>query len=482
MQSVAFNPDGTRLVTGGDDRMVRLWDVGSGSEIAALQGHENWVRSVAFNPDGTRLISGGDDGTVRLWDMGRNEEIAALRGHEGRVWSVAFSPDGRRIASGGDDNTVRLWDVGRNEETATLRGHTGSVQSVAFNLDGTRLVTGGDDRMVRLWDVGSGSEIAALQGHEDWVQSVAFSPDGRLIASGGDDRMVRLWDVGSGSEIAALQGHEDWVQSVAFSPDGRLIASGGDDNTVRLWDVGSGSEIAALQGHEDWVQSVAFNLDGTRLVTGGNDGTVRLWGLILVTPPLLIWILLPAAIFNLFVCVRIFSTAWRAITVLQSNVPALVSDRPIADLEQATAEMRKVVTRISRFVHNSNASAPLTFALTGKWGSGKSSLMQLIWKDLRKDHCPCVWFNAWHHQNETHLFAALMESIRLNAVPRSLLEIGRSIEFRINLIWQRSQKTPIAAITFVIVIPGVLLWLGWKDFVGPWLKPLLLRTLAKIDH
>jgi hypothetical protein len=284
--------------------------------------------------------------------------------------------------------------------------------------------------------------------------------------------------VGRGSEIAALQGHEGWVRGVAFSPDGIRIVSGGSDGTVRLWDVGRGSEIAALQGHENWVQSVAFNPDGTRLVAGGNDGTVRLWGLILVTPPLLIWILLPAAIFNLFVCVRIFSTAWRAITVLQPNVPALVSDRPIADPKQATAAMREVVTRISHFVRNPNASAPLTFAVIGQWGSGKSSLMQLIWKDLRDDRCPCVWFNAWHHQNETHLFAALMESIRLNAVPRSLREIGRILEFRINLFWQRCWNTPIAVIMFVLVIPGVILWLGWKDFEISWSKAFLVAPIA----
>jgi hypothetical protein len=355
--------------------------------------------------------------------------------------------------AGGSDGTVRLWDVGRGSEIAALQGHENWVRSVAFSPDGTRIVSGS-------------------------VQSVAFSPDGTRIVSGGSDGTVRLWDVGRGSEIAALQGHEGWVRGVAFSPDGIRIVSGGSDGTVRLWDVGRGSEIAALQGHENWVQSVAFNPDGTRLVAGGNDGTVRLWGLILVTPPLLIWILLPAAIFNLFVCVRIFSTAWRAITVLQPNVPALVSDRPIADPKQATAAMREVVTRISHFVRNPNASAPLTFAVIGQWGSGKSSLMQLIWKDLRDDRCPCVWFNAWHHQNETHLFAALMESIRLNAVPRSLREIGRILEFRINLFWQRCWNTPIAVIMFVLVIPGVILWLGWKDFEISWSKAFLVAPIA----
>ena len=89
----------------------------------------------------------------------------------------------------------------------------------------------------------------------------------------------------------------------------------------------------------------------------------------------------------------------------------------------------------------------------GQWGSGKSSLMKLVEKNLREDLFPCVWFNAWHHQNETHLFAALMESIRLNAtVPRSLRGVGRSFGFRIRLIWQRCQSTPLSVFLFLTFV------------------------------
>jgi len=104
-----------------------VWDAKTGAEILpALQGHEHWVQSVAFSPDGTRIVSGSYDHTVRVWDANTGDEVLpALRGHEGWVQSVVFSSDGAHIVS--YDGTIRVWDASSGlliSESAESPGYT----------------------------------------------------------------------------------------------------------------------------------------------------------------------------------------------------------------------------------------------------------------------------------------------------------------------------------------------------------------------
>jgi WD40 repeat protein len=283
VNSVAFSPDGRRLITGGMDRGVRVWDAVSGQPVGELlMGHTDAVLAVAFSPDGRYVVSSSLDGTIRLQDVASGQPVGQpLRGHNGSVTSVVFSLDGQYLVSGGEDGTIRRWSVATGQPVGEpLLGHVGDVLSVAFSPDGRMLASGSADRSVRLWDAASGKLMGEpLLGHRGEVWSVAFSPDGTHLASGGGGGTLRLWDVASGKPIGEpLLGHAGEVLSVAFSPDGKHLASGGGDGTLRLWDVASGKPIGdPLRGHIGAVQSVVFSPDGQRLATGGQDGKVRLW-------------------------------------------------------------------------------------------------------------------------------------------------------------------------------------------------------------
>jgi WD40 repeat protein len=99
-----------------------VWDVsGATSAATVLEGHREGVTSVAFSPDGKRVVTGSSDDTARVWDLSGATPVATvLEGHRGGVTSVAFSPDGKRVVTGSDDNTARVWDTPPVEELIPL--------------------------------------------------------------------------------------------------------------------------------------------------------------------------------------------------------------------------------------------------------------------------------------------------------------------------------------------------------------------------
>ncbi|KAF8667760.1 hypothetical protein AX14_006302, partial [Amanita brunnescens Koide BX004] len=283
INSIAFSPDGSKIISGSFDKTVRIWDASTGVEmLPPLRGYDDWVYSVAFSPDGSKIISGSSDKTVRVWDASTGVEmLPPFRGHGKLVNSVSFSPDGSKIISGSDDKTIRVWDASTGVEMLPpLRGHDGPIISIAFSPDGSKIISGSSDKTIRVWNASTGVEmLPPLRGHDDWIPSVAFSPDGSKIVSGSSDMTIRVWDASNGIElIPPLRGHDDWIRSVAFSPDGSKIVSGSSDKTIRVWDASTGvMMIPPLRGHDEWIRSVAFSPDGSNIISGSSDKTIRVW-------------------------------------------------------------------------------------------------------------------------------------------------------------------------------------------------------------
>ncbi len=276
VSSVAFSPDGTKVLTGSRDKTAKLWDAGTGEPIRTFSGHTDYVESVAFSPDGTKVLTGSGDKTAKLWDAGTGLVIRTFSGHTSSVTSVAFSPDGTKVLTKSYPD-AKLWDAGTGQEIRTFSGHTYVVRSVAFSPDGTKVLTG-SYAYAKLWDAGTGQEIRTFSGHTDWVRSVAFSPDGTKVLTGSDDKTAKLWDAGTGEVIRTFSGHTGSVGSVAFSPDGTKVLTGGSYDTARLWDAGTGGVIRTFSGDTSEVYSVAFSPDGTKVLTGGSyDKTAKLW-------------------------------------------------------------------------------------------------------------------------------------------------------------------------------------------------------------
>ncbi len=276
VHSVAFNPDGTRIVTGSWDKTARLWDTTTGEELRRFIGHDEAVLSVAFSSDGARVLTGSEDRTARLWDTKTGKEISRLRGHAGFVRSAGFSPDGAFIVTGSSDKTARVWDTKTGKELTQLSGHDEEITSACFSSDGAHIATASYDHTARVWDARTGAELLQLRGHSGPVLSIAYSPDGALIVTGSSDKTIRIWYSNNGDPHGLITG-PDGIRSVAFSPDGTRILSGSYDETARVWDAKTGKELMQLEGHNDEITSASFSPDGTHIATASYDHTARLW-------------------------------------------------------------------------------------------------------------------------------------------------------------------------------------------------------------
>jgi WD40 repeat protein len=287
---VAFTPDGLRALSGGEDNVVRVWDVKTAMELGVLRGATGAVWSIAVSPDGKQALTAGHEAPLRLWDLSTGREVRRLAGHPEGVLQVAFSRDGTHAISGGHDKTMRWWDVATGRELGRFEGHRGTVYCVALSPDGRHAASGSSDNVVRLWDLKAGKELRQLAGHVNSVWAVAFSPDGLRLLSGSADATLRVWDVGTGKEVNCFRGLTI-TNRVAFCPGGRWVLSaagweGGDakkptplDPSVRLWEVHTGREVHSFVGHTRNVNDVAISADGRYALTASKDGSVRLWRL-----------------------------------------------------------------------------------------------------------------------------------------------------------------------------------------------------------
>jgi WD40 repeat protein len=290
------------LASGGEDGLVKVWDLHTGQEQGTLIGHMTPVFALAFSHDGDTLLSAGGSlglflgdirrpGEIKVWGRECWESVASFPGSH----PAALSPDGKilaRVRTGppraratpGQAATIELWDTATARSRGRLVSRTpgADFRAIVFSPSSKQIATVDSTPAVCLWDVEDGQLLHVLHPEGHAVLAAAFAPDGRILATWDrvrglpvfgkekpPDPLIELWDVNTGRQCASMAG---WGQ-LDFTPDSRWLVADGKDSALHLYDPNNGAERAALALGGDTVDQIKVSPDGQLLAASLNHGT-----------------------------------------------------------------------------------------------------------------------------------------------------------------------------------------------------------------
>jgi WD40 repeat protein len=251
-------------------RDIIILDVVTGSQTATLSGHTDEVNTVTFSSDGRSLVSGSDDKTVKLWDVQTGGTIQTFSGHNKLVHCVSISMDSAKIASGSFDDTIRVWNVQTGECCCVIESE-GETRCIKFSPTNSQHFLSVTNSKVSQWNISGHQAGPKFDGcYAD------FSPDGTQLVSQ-QVKSVTVQNPSSGVVVAEFQTIEANTMCCCFSPDGQIVVVS-VGSTICVWNI-AGIEphlIETFTGHTGVVSSFAFSSPSS-LISGSVDGSVKFW-------------------------------------------------------------------------------------------------------------------------------------------------------------------------------------------------------------
>ncbi len=288
VRSVAFGPDGERIVTAGEEGGLKVWDPSNGAGVIAF-GHApeknpqtQPLQRVAFLGNGS-LVSASADKTLKTWSFeGTWTEARTLDSHVFRVLSIDFSPDGKKLATGGGEPSrsgeVKIWDLTSGDTVFTLDElHSDTVFGVRFSPDGSKLATAAADKFMKVVNATDGKELKSFEGHTHHVMAVDWKSDGKQLVTGGADNVLKVWNFETGEQVRTLRPAGKQITDVRWVPEKPIVAAASGDQNVRFWNPDNGGVTRTFSGPADYVFGIAVSQDASLVAAGGADGILFVW-------------------------------------------------------------------------------------------------------------------------------------------------------------------------------------------------------------
>nr|CRH07083.1 putative Protein kinase with WD40 repeats [Candidatus Magnetococcus massalia] len=285
--AVALSEDGRFAITGGDDGVVRQWDISQGRVLQELTGHRGVVHGVVISADGEVACSAGADQQIRVWQLSSGRCLRILNDHIKAVTALAISGDGRTLLSASVDTTVKLWQLESGRCLQTMVGHQSAILAVAMDDEATLAVSAGGvgqgrDHMIRVWDLATGKQIRAMEGHKAAIHALALDGTATRLVSGDAAGTVLNWDLTRGEQLVAIQGVATPVYGLVLSRDGRyaVAANGATERAsgaVVIWDLQQRRCLTTLSGKGVAIRGVVLDRQCDALLACGDDHELALW-------------------------------------------------------------------------------------------------------------------------------------------------------------------------------------------------------------